>query len=237
VNPYIHADTADQLRIKLDADFRSLSAVADLTDAEWSERVQLKAFLMAAANEDFLGYPLEICHTSRGKPDFILCFSGSMVSVEASRITNEALHRLKRLQREGKTPGAVAISPLLVDSDRMNNDELIAQTAVIGALTGDLWNTPTSQHEFWFNRARSMIINKTQIRRRDDYRECEENWLLLWDMLSMTEEDSRVRADLLQSALAPYWSKDRVFGKIILECEELKRCTVLSLGRVMHLTA
>jgi hypothetical protein len=228
VNPYIHADTADELRHKLDADLRSITSAKQVTDAVWNERAQFRAFLKATANDDSLRYPLEISHTSKTNPDFALSCPGFAIGVEASRITNEALHRLNHLKQQGKTAKAVAISPLLVGAGPMNNDELVTKTTVVGVPTSHLWNTATSEQDFWLSRARDVITRKTEIRRRSDYHDCGRNWLLLWDRLSMTAEDSRARAHLLERALTSYWSEEKVFEKIILECEELKWFTILS---------
>jgi hypothetical protein len=109
----------------------------------------------------------------------------------------------------------------------MNNDELIARTAE-GAAADDLWNNFASEEDFWLDRARNVISRKTEIRRRDDYQDRGQNWLLLWDRLSITEHDLRSRAHLLQRSLTRYWSEQKVFDRIILECEELRRFVVLS---------
>lgn len=235
MKPYIYAETAEQLGKRVKADLDSSRLRKDIiNDGEWDERRQLGKFLMAAGDEDLLNYPLEICHTPNTKPDFQLSFPGSVIGVEASRITQETLHRYEVLRRQGKTTPVTAVSPLLVDAGRINNDELIARTTP-GATTGDSWNDPKSEQDFYMSCAREMIIRKTVIRRRADYQDYGTNWLLLWDELSKTEEDFHLRGELLYGVLAAYWTKEKVFDMIILECEELKRFTVLGLQGIKRL--
>jgi hypothetical protein len=116
MTPLYSSHNSEGLREKLDADLRAITGIKEISDIEWNERAQLRAFLKAIANETLIGYPLDIFHTSESNPDFQLSFSGSAVGIEASRITNEALHRLEKLRHEGKTADVVSISPVLVDS-------------------------------------------------------------------------------------------------------------------------
>jgi hypothetical protein len=109
----------------------------------------------------------------------------------------------------------------------MNNDELLARTTA-GATTGDSWNAYSSEEDFWLDGARSIITRKTEIRRRADYQDCGQNWLLLWDRLSLTEDEAHTHANLLTGTLASYWNEAKVFDRIILECEELRSFTILS---------
>jgi hypothetical protein len=87
MNPYIQAATARELRDKLDADLRLITRMKEISDTEWNERAQLRAFLKAVADEDFVGYPLEIFHTPETTPDFKLALPGSAVGIEASQRT------------------------------------------------------------------------------------------------------------------------------------------------------
>ena len=60
MKPYIQAATAGELRDKLDADLRWITHMKMISDTEWNERGQLRAFLKAVADEDFISFPLEI---------------------------------------------------------------------------------------------------------------------------------------------------------------------------------
>lgn len=231
MEPYIHAETAIDLSIKLDADWRVITQRKDITGTEWEERVQLRGFLQAVAQREFLHYPVELFHTSASKPDFKLSFLDSAVGIEVSRITNEPLNRLNELQRSGKTPAVVSISHVLIPGDRMNNDALVA-----GTVPGGQWNAPSHERHFWLAQAVTMIDRKTRIRRKHDYQDYGENWLLLWDQLSIADRDFTTHAHLLRDALVSYWNEEQRFDKIIVQCEQLKHHVIFTNG-IEHILA
>jgi hypothetical protein len=223
MNFQIHAVTPRELRAKLDADLKAIAHEPSLTNAEWYERQQLWRFLRAASETDLLHYPLTIEHTSRINPDFRLTLPDSTIGIEASRIATEAYLRLNALRAEGKTPAVLGISHTLLGNDPMNNNDLVAGTA-----PGRDWNPPTKETDFWVEHTRLVVDKKTRIRRSSNYADYGENWLLLWDILSFAEEDYDNRIHLIHCRLRSYWETGKVFDRIVFECKELTRFSILT---------
>jgi hypothetical protein len=229
----MEAANGQELKEKLDADKKTITQSSSVTDKEWYERLQFKCFLEVAAERNFISFPLKLWHTSDENPDFKISYPDCAIGVEASRITNEPLHRLKALRRAGETCEVLSPSVCLRACEPITNDGLISQTTP-GAYPGNRWNVASAEDQFWLKQALDIIDRKTRIRRRNDYHDYGMNWLLLWDELSMEKGQFPIQADLLQARLPSYWAEERVFDKIILECDELRDFAILSSAGIVH---
>lgn len=224
---YLHATEPEKLIAGLLRAHQHLNNSVS-TDKEWYERVQLAEFLKAAAREPFITYPITIIHTSDTNPDFKIEMPSQAVGVEMSRITNEPLHRLKKMLKIRNfvtTP-----SPFLITGKKLRNDEVFDM-----ALNSDTWNDPEAEHAFWFQQAQDIVCKKSKIRLRNDYHDYGKNWLVLWDRLSLSPATFHSRAELLQKAWDQFWRNQCGFDLIVLECEELRRFALLTPDEIQFL--
>lgn len=98
----------------------------------------------------------------------------------------------------------------------------------------------TLSHAAWYERqqlwrflcaaAETDLRRKTMIRRADGYHDHGNNWLLLWDKLSLNEPEFLRRTRLLHTGLNSYWTEENQFDLIIIESEEFRRFAILTPG-------
>jgi hypothetical protein len=241
----IRATSPEELKAKLGADLEAIGHdPALVTSAEWYERNQLWCFLLAATSTDLLEYPLAITHTSKSNPDFKLVLPRSAIGIEATRVTTEPYEHLSALHGKGETPQVISISQTLVANKRLPSAELVEKAwpfadyerlpyaeLVEKARPFSDWDRTSNETRFWLQQAQQVVDRKTEIRHRDDYHDYGENWLLLWDKLSPVFSPLvfQNRWAALSGILSrrSYWTGDRVFNKIILECSQFRNFAVL----------
>lgn len=211
----------------LEDDLVAISRDRTLSSAAWYERQQLWRFLSAAAETDLLQYPIEIAHTSDARPDFVLRVSTREIGIEASRLTTEAYERLQTLRARGQTNPVITISPALMTTARLRNEELVAMSAP--GTQG--WSRVRDHDDFYVEHALRVTRRKTVIRRTDGYHDYGCNWLLLWDRLTLSEGEFLRRPMLLQDRLRSYWNEENRFDMIIIESEEFRRFAILTPGK------
>lgn len=214
--PYISATAPTELVKQLEMDEIFLGKAArrkDLTDAEWYERHQMRVFLLYKAST--LNYPVSVFHTSADFPDFRLHAGGEIIGVEATRIANEQLERVRSLGLK-KT---ITISPFLVKGPRRNN----AQLADAALTSSQMWmgNTMEETDSFWKKQATEKIAEKTRkLNEREDVPEI--NWLLLWDKLSGEDVLPERLSSTIDLAKFPVPAPTRRWNVIVWQDEQLK---------------
>ena len=195
------------------------------TQPELDERVQLGKFLEAAAHTELLQYPLEVTHVRNQRPDFKLILGKTQIGVEATKVANEELESARSLQRRRRM-GTLSVTPFL----RRPDPAASRRERVIAALTTPSMLFPNDiadEDSFWLETALAIIKRKHRHLNKPDYCRGKENWLLIWDKLSSTENELSRRVARLEDVLCMEWKED-FFTKLIVEQAHFSCFAILS---------
>jgi len=111
----------------------------------------------------------------------------------------------------------------------MTNSELVEKAGPF-----EDGNTPEAERAFWLARAVDVIDRKTKIMQGPDYQDYGCNWLLLWDRLFGFFFPFRY-VELLRTLSTRYWTQQKAFDLIVLECGEFKDFAMLSRDGIKYL--
>jgi hypothetical protein len=213
MKPYLTVNSPTELIDSLVNDRRCWNAQG-LKRKAIEERNQLAQLLEVIADSAHVAFPLGIHHTSDANPDFRIDMNGRSVGVEVTCNAPPAMGEYQRndvVNRSWSSP-----SPFLVPFERQKGGPKVAEVAT-NVLNHHQWNATIDEDRFWWEQTRQMVVRKTEIRKRDDFRDVGCNWLLLKDDLSL--RDIRPRWQYLSQRLETYWQLPVRYDLIALESE------------------
>jgi hypothetical protein len=214
---YLNAANAEELLAQLRADDEYLGQIAGnrklIKDSEWYERHQMIALLRCKAH--VLNYPVRVFHTSDSFPDFLLHTGDVIVGVEATRIANEQLSRLRSMGLQKP----MCISPFLVKGPNRTNSQIANEALIPGQF--EFGNTEEALHKFWIETARRRIADKTKkLNERDQV--LPKNWLLLWDQLFGEDSLPEYLRSVIEVEKYPVPAPERRWDLIVWQDEQLR---------------
>ena len=178
-------------------------------------------FLYAAAKDTILQYPLFVTHRTDLVPDFSIKSGARTIGVECSIITDQNLEMFRKL------PDAkdwCSISAFTVPAKKMKPEELKVAASPLNAE----WVDYDQSMVYLLHRTEDRLKEKSAKLSQSQYREHDQQWLLLWDRLSLSPSDSLRNSTTVQRYWNQAWRRCCPFDRVIIGCGELNKFAVLT---------
>ncbi len=199
------------------------------TQKALDEQLQLTRLLLALAPHSILSYPVCVRHTHQAKPDFQLLVGERRISIEATKIASSNYEHAAALQRQGLGRVLMRGEFLRRNQPRMSKEETIQR----GFFPGQLVFPPSLDEvdHAWWEHFQKSVLRKLEILSQPDFQHGDEDWLILEDRLGSKNWQIEDRLPPVGAWLAPFWRRNRSFGRIFIQAEDITWVALMTHGR------
>lgn len=191
----------------------SVSSRKEGRTTEETERWTICRLFATLGWERKLEYPLRAEKSER--PDYVLSISGSpAIGIEVSEVVNTDLVRAMMLPEAQETDSIVDAS-LFRWRDQPKALEELREIASRKKLSGPGWDGLQPEREF-ADAISDRVGSKTDKLNEDTYTRLGEDWLLLYENLSLPALDLPIATSYLGLSLGNYWGPNS-FNRVFVE--------------------
>lgn len=180
---------------------------------EHCERWSICRLLATLAARNQLTYPLHLHH--QDKPDFRLRIAGETIGIEVTEAIPQDYAAASALSERQGSQGVIDMSLFRWGAEPKTTrevKEIISQKE----LTGDGWEGDAPEGE-WAEAIYEILSVKHKRLVSPDFQRVTENWLLIYDNLSLPNPDPALSLSFLATRLKSYWVQPSKYDVLYIE--------------------